>query len=149
MKAWFRHWLMAVVAAVAACCCASCEFHTLDNGQLDGYWQLTDVDTLAGGSTDMVPRRIFWSVQARLLQVTDLTYQLDECILRFDHSDGQFRVYSPYVVDHAGSDVAVTDGRVLHPFGIQSLDETFAVERLDDERMVLRGDVLRLRFRRY
>lgn len=140
------------LAVLTALACTSCEWHTLDNGRLDGFWQLQRLDTLAtGGSTDMVPRRIFWSVQARLLQVSDLNYVHDECILRFEQQDGQLHVWSPYVVDHAGSDIPVgaDESELLHPFGIQELDETYAIERLDDDRLILRGSLLRLSFRRY
>ena len=30
---------------------AACEIHTSENGDLDGYWQLHKVDTLANGSS--------------------------------------------------------------------------------------------------
>lgn len=145
-----RRFVLHILLLALVSLCASCEFHTLSNGSLDGFWQLSQVDTLTtSGSTDMVPRRIFWSVQARLLQVSDLNYVHDECILRFEHADGRLRVFSPYVVDHFGQDVTVDDAEQLHPFGIQQTDETFVVEQLNDDALVLRGSVLRLSFRRY
>lgn len=128
---------------------ASCDIRLSDNGDLDGYWQLARVDTLHGGITDVCDRRLFWSVQAQLLQVSDLTYRHDACILRFEHTGSTLRVHTPYLVDHAGSDVPVSDAALLEPYGIQRLDETFTVERLDGKLMTLKGDCLRLEFNRY
>lgn len=128
---------------------SACEFHTLDNGSLDGFWQLSRIDTLSGGSCDMVPHRIFWSVQARLLQVSDLNYLYDEYILRFEHADGTLRLYDPYCVDHTGSDIAVTDAADLQLYGLNALDETFQVECLDRKQMLLKGSSLRLHFNKY
>lgn len=127
----------------------SCDIHMSDNGDLDGFWQLARIDTLQGGSADVRSARLFWSVQSDLLQVSDLTYRHDAYILRFDHQGSTLRLSSPYLVDHAGSDVALTDSQPLHPYGIQHLDETFTIERLDADKLSLQSSLLRLEFNRY
>lgn len=39
----------------------SCDIETSDNGDLDGYWHLVRVDTLATGvSSDLSETRVFW-----------------------------------------------------------------------------------------
>ena len=48
----------------------SCELETSGNGSLDGYWQMTQVDTLAsGGVADTRESFIYWGVQGKLLQI--------------------------------------------------------------------------------
>ena len=95
------------------------------------------------------PRRIFWSVQTDLLQVSDLNYQHEEYIFRFEYEADALRLYDPYQVDHAGSDMAVSDPEVLRMYGINALDESFFVERIDKKQMRLRNQSLRLYFNRY
>ena len=43
----------------------------------------------------------------------------------------------------------LTDVRPLRPLGINELDEHFLVERLSGSRMVLRGKMIRLHFRKF
>lgn len=129
---------------------SSCDIHLSDNGTLDGFWQLARIDTLQGdGGADVRAQRLFWSVQNNLLQVSDLTYRHDAYILRFEHQGSTLSLSSPYLVDHAGSDVALTDSQPLHPYGIQQLEEVFRVERLDADKMLLVSPMLRLEFNRY
>lgn len=127
---------------------ASCDPHASDNGDLDGFWQLACVDTLQGGSTDVTRRRLFWSVQFNLLQVSELN-TLKEYVFHFSCDGNTLQLRDPYLVDHAGSDVAVTDVTDLHPYGIQSLSESFTIECLNDDQLLLRSQTLRLHFRRY
>lgn len=129
--------------------CHSCDVYMSDNGDLDGFWQLAQIDTIDGGVCDMVPRRIFWSVQTDLLQVSDLNYQHDEYIFRFEYKADALRLFDPYLVDHAGSDEAVGDAESLRMYGINALDESFFVERIDKKQMRLRSQSLRLYFNRY
>ena len=53
---------------LAAILCLSCELETSDNGDLDGFWQLKQVDTLQGGTKDMRGSGVFWAVQTDLLE---------------------------------------------------------------------------------
>ena len=46
-------------------------------------------------------------------------------------------------------DQPIDDVGRLKPFGINALNETFAVEKLNGNRMVLRSELLRLHFQRY
>ena len=48
----------------------SCELETSGNKELDGYWQMSQVDTLAtGGVTDTREALIYWGIQGKLLQI--------------------------------------------------------------------------------
>ena len=40
---------------------AACDIESTDNGNLDGFWHLEQVDTLAtGGSLNLKEQKIFW-----------------------------------------------------------------------------------------
>ena len=127
----------------------ACDIETSDNGDLDGYWHLVRVDTLAtGGSCDMSESLVFWAVQMRLLNVVDHLNDPDHFgyFLRFEHLGGTLRVYDPYKNSRKDGDIKVEDASVLAPFGINQLEETYQVEQLDDDDMRLANDRLRLSF---
>ena len=131
---------------------AACDIETSDNGDLDGYWHLTRVDTLTtGGTLDTSEQLLFWAVQVRLLNVVDQSDDADHMgyLLRFEHKEGTLRVYEPYKNSRKDGDIKVDDASVLSPFGINRLDETFRVEQLDGDGMQLTGDALRLTFVRF
>ena len=47
---------------------SSCTLDSSDNGALDGYWQLSSIDTLANGhSVNMRDSGIFWDYNFNLL----------------------------------------------------------------------------------
>ena len=66
------------VAAVAGLLMAlgslsSCTLESSGNGDLDGYWHLESIDTLATGKTgDYSNRRFFWGIEHRLISVSDI-----------------------------------------------------------------------------
>ena len=127
----------------------SCDLEMSDNGKLDGYWQLARIDTIGGGGCDMVSSRIFWSVQLHLLQLSDHSGKNSTYLLRFNQSDTYLRVYEPYLSARNEGDQPLTDAAVLQPYGIQSLDETFEIVRLDNNSLELESSLLVLTFNRY
>lgn len=135
---------------MAAVLLVSCEIQTSSNGNLDGFWQLRSLDTLATGcSTDMRGSGIYWAVQKRLLEVQDKK-GMNACVFfRFSHTGDSLLLYEPYIDDRMSSDTKVEDVELLRPFGVNSLDEGFHVEMLDGGSMVLRSDKVRLWFRKY
>lgn len=131
----------------------SCELETSGNGDLDGYWQMSQVDTLAtGGIDDTHESYIFWGIQGKLLQIryTENNVYLGEGLLfRFENKNSMLTLSSPYVHHLYETDEPIEDVEILKPFGIYRLEEKFAIEQLDDKCMVLTNDVVRLHFRRY
>lgn len=128
----------------------SCELETSDNGKLDGLWHLERVDTLATGkSCDLSGQLLFWAVQMKLLNVNDRNYKLSSAFFRFEHSNGTLRLYEPYWDDRMNGDPAIDDPSLIAPYGINSLDERYGVERLTGSEMVLRTEKLRLVFKRF
>ncbi len=124
---------------------------TSDNGDLDGYWQLARVDTLATGTTkDMTSSKVFWGVQGKFLDVLDThrspTYGY---MFRFQHTADSLWLSDARVNNREVSDSLLTDVSPLRPLGVNELAEHFLVERLTGSRMVLRGKVIRLHFRKF
>lgn len=145
-----KHYALLLIGLLSVIGLVSCEFETLDNGRLDGYWQMARIDTLRGGGRDVVKARLFWSVQGNLLQTSDLTYRLPTCLFRFARvGDEELRVYDPHVLDRQQGDRPITDTTLLCPYGIQQLEERFIIERLDHDHLQLCGPTLRLTFNRY
>ncbi len=125
----------------------ACDVEMSNNGDLDGYWQLSRVDTLDGGSRYMINSRVFWSFQMNLLQLNKVDNT--DYLMQFDYKDAKLRVYDPYLSARNTGDKPVTDIDVLRPYGVNSLDEEFEVETLTSSKMVLTSSMLRLYFNRY
>ncbi len=142
---FFNIIIMCIVASFAF---SSCHLEASDNGDLDGYWQLTTVDTLStDGTQEMKSAEIFWAFQFRLLQVRDSNE--NRYNIRFKHEKNMMKLYDPYHDKRELGDEKVTDPAVLAKYGINALEESFVIEHLNREKMILKGDKLRLIFRRY
>jgi len=131
---------------------ASCDLHTSDNGELDGFWQLQAVDTLAtGGGSDMRTSQITWAVQSSLLEVriADQLNNKTDFMFLFKHKNDTLLLYNPYIIDRQNGDVAVEDSNLLKPYGIHELEPQFQILELNDSKMILQSDSLRLYFRKY
>ncbi|MCM1078220.1 MAG: lipocalin-like domain-containing protein [Bacteroidales bacterium] len=131
---------------------AACSLHSSDNGMLDGYWSLRQVDTLStGASADYSEERVFWSFQAGLMQTSDMRTGMI-FIYRFGNAGDTVAVTEPYLSDRTQGDVKVTEEVMfsdINRHGINSLRDSFFVERLTGSRMVLRDKMLRLHFEKY
>ena len=127
----------------------SWDIETSDNGNLDGYWHLVRVDTLAtGGYSDLSDTRVFWGVQMNLIQAVDHDNDTGHYgyLFNFDYNNQSLRLYNAHKHDRAAGDPLVNDAEVLSPLGITKLDDLFVVEKLSNDKMVLRDDTLRLWF---
>ena len=121
----------------------SCELETSDNGDLDGFWHLVEVDTLAtGGVKDLHQSKMFWSFQMNLLQFTGS----GRYFARFSHENGQLIVNHPQNYDSKKGHQPVTDVSVLAPWGLNALEVQFRIEHLSGSSMTLNDGTLRLQF---
>lgn len=137
------------ITALALGTLTACEIESHDNGKIDGFWHLEHIDTLAtGGTLDVSNEKLFWSVQVRLLEVSNKTTGA-KYIFSFRQANGSLYLYDPLVSDRIKGDPAVEDAKVLAPYGINSLDETFAVEALDGKKMILKSETLRLKLKKF
>ena len=125
-----------------------CELETTDNGDLDGYWHLEQVDSLSGQRrVDYGQSHIFWSIQFELLQLTNL--EDNTIVYKLDYNNRQLTLANPYMFDRADGDTLVTNVEVLRPYGVNSLQESFKVVSLESRKMILESPVLRLHFKKY
>ncbi len=137
-------------AILVICSFVSCTLDTSTNGDLDGYWHLKSVDTVAtNGSTDLREKRVFWSFQHKLLQLVDRDSLLTSCLLRFEMTTTTLRIYSPYLFNREKGDQPLEDPTLLKPFGISLIDETFLIEKLTGSKMVLLSATYRLTFEKF
>lgn len=121
----------------------SCELETSDNGDLDGFWHLVEVDTLAtGGVEDLHQSKMFWSFQMNLLQFTGS----GRYFARFSHENGQLIVNQPQSYDSKKGHQPITDVSVLAPWGLNDLEVQFSIEHLSGSSMTLNDGSLRLNF---
>ena len=131
----------------------SCELETSGNDELNGYWQMSQVDTLStGGVADTREALVYWGIQGKLLQIRfseNGKYLGEGFMFRFNREDDVLTLSSPILHHLYKTDEPITDVEVLKPYGIFDLEEVFAIEELNDHNMVLTNDVLRLHFRRY
>ena len=134
---------------------ASCTMESSDNGKLDGFWHLEQVDTLAtGGKADLSDKRIFWGVQHKLISIKD--YDTEGFYCRFRQTGDSLILSSPYLnhwhQDHGdnGGDIpmkSVSDN--LRRCGINHIEEHFCKLRLTGEEMILKNEELILKFKKF
>ena len=68
---------------------------------------------------------------------------------RFELKEDKLRVYEPVADRRIVSDSIVTDVETVRFYGLNSLDETFHVLQLEETKMTLENERLRLYFRKY
>ncbi len=96
----------------------------------------------------MEQEKIYWLFQFKLLQLDDKSGVRDNLLMRFEHKDNVLRLYDPYIYDRTNGDKPLTDTSLSAPFGVNALEESFTVESLGGDKMVLRTEKLRLSFRK-
>jgi hypothetical protein len=129
----------------------SCDIETSDNGDLDGYWHLVQVDTLAtGNSSNLSETRVFWGVQMHLIQAVDHDHDPGHYgyLFNFEHNGQTLRLYNAHKHARAEGDLLVEDSRVLAPLGINTLDDLFTIEKLNSDNLILKDHLLRLWFKK-
>ena len=130
---------------------SACEIETHDNGKLDGFWHLEKVDTIAtGGVCDMSQQKVFWSVQAMIIEVSDRSnLNNDKFIFSFSHRDGKLSLFNAHKSDRTEGDPIIEDPTILQPFGISNVNDNFEVMQLTGSKMMLKSETLRLVFRKF
>ena len=127
----------------------SCD-KTPRNDELDGFWLLVE-----SGKPEATPRKadgVTWAVQLDLISVRsrkELAPGTAEVVFLLNHNGGQLTLTEGFAHyrDHDDRMEAVTEG--LRNAGIGALPETYRVDRLDGERMVLVSATDSLVFRKY
>jgi len=127
---------------------ASCTLETSDNGDLDGFWHLTAVDTLStGGYADYGERQVFWMFQGTLYKMRE--YTTDVAVVgHFQREGDSLFVTDVYRSDRLNDDPAVEDASELYIYGANAINEHYRVVNLSSSSMTLQSKVLKLSFRK-
>ena len=99
----------------------ACDMERSDNGDLDGFWQMTSkIDKSAKcGAVDMRDSGITWSFQEKLLELHDVKKVHQDIIGDFVHQGGTLSVSRFYFVDRDKGDVRIDDPiSYLVPYGV-------------------------------
>lgn len=128
---------------------SSCELETSDNGDLDGFWHLEDVDSLAMSvHQDVSDQKLFWAFQMNILQLRGAE---QEFYFRFNHEGNYLDLFNPHLRDREKDDPVLTskDMYLILPYGINATEERFQVIKLNSSEMVLQNTILKLSFRKF
>lgn len=127
---------------------ASCTLETSDNGDLDGFWHLTAVDTLAtGGYADYSERQVFWMFQGKLYKMREYTNDI-AVVGHFQMEGDSLFVTDTYRSDRLNDDPAVEDVSELNIYGANAINEHYKIVNLTSGSMTLQSKVLKLSFRK-
>ena len=144
--------LLSAVALLASC--GLVEIEHSENGKLDGYWHLVQVDTLStGGSLNLRQERFFWIVQGTVFQLfsPDLSDGRGQrYVSHFSYENEKLSFQQFYYDRREEGDPILERVDLLQPFGINQLAaESFNIEELTGGSMTLNGDELRLVFKKH
>lgn len=151
MKAKYTLFIMATVAALALTAC-SVETDNVE-GHLEGMWHLVSIETLANDSTqrstsDLSQQYLFWSFQAKLLELDDKTGSHPSYLLKFDISGSTLALRDPYLYDRENGDKKLEDSTPLLMYGIGSLTDQFTFS-VSGRTLVMESATHRLRFKKF
>lgn len=141
--------LIAATTILATMTLASCDIETSSAaGDFNGMWHLTRVDTIAtGGVLNLKNEKLFWAFQNKLMQADDKNEKLAKILMRFNQTNTQLTLHTPYVYDRENGDKPLSDPTLLAPYGINKLEENFQVIKLTGSKMVLQSETLKLTFK--
>lgn len=144
--------ILFLIITATLCLTSSCE--TSDNGELDGMWHITRIDSISNGTSHDIRTEIkFWSFQGKILQF--FNYREDSIkeiyMARFKNKGSQLIISNPFIYNRMTGDYPLSADSlfILKSHGINSVPDTFAVEHLDRKKMQLADDVVRLYFEKY
>jgi len=144
MRTTFHH-LLCLAALLTAC-----NVERSDNGPLDGFWQLSRVDTLStGGVSDLREAGLTWAFQGKLLELRHASNRDRDYYMSFSHSGDSLLLFGAHHLLREQGDTLLGNWAPLAPFGVNSLNQRFKVLQLGSQQMCLRSDRLKLTLRRY
>ena len=143
--------LIAATTILTTMTLASCDIETSSAaGDFNGMWHLTRVDTLAtGGVLNLKNEKLFWAFQNKLMQADDKNEKLAKILMRFNQTNTQLTLHTPYCYDRENGDKPLTDSTLLIPYGINKTEEKFDVVTLKGGKMVLQSEKLKLTLKKF
>lgn len=143
--------LIAATTILTTMSLASCDIETSSAaGDFNGMWHLTRVDTIAtGGVLNLKNEKLFWAFQNKLMQADDKNEKLEKILMRFNQTNTQLTLHTPYCYDRENGDKPLTDSTLLIPYGINKTEEKFDVVTLKGGKMVLQSEKLKLTLKKF
>ena len=148
----FKSNILVFLLPVLALLFSSCSLETdNDAGDLEGMWHLVRIEeSVTNTHIDVSNEVIFWSFQAKLLQMEDKTGQHYSYLYRFRIDNDQLMLTSPYQFDRENGDRPLTAYEsTLGLYGIKSLTPVFRIEKIDRRKMILNDGAVRLYFDKF
>ena len=148
----FKSNILVFLLPVLALLFSSCSLETDNNaGDLEGMWHLVRIEeSVTNTHIDVSNEVIFWSFQAKLLQMEDKTGQHYSYLYRFRIDNDQLTLTSPYQFDRENGDRPLTAYEsILGLYGIKSLTPVFRIEKIDRRKMILNDGAVRLYFDKF
>ena len=136
--------------AAAATGMISCDgLEMSHHGKLEGYWHIVEFDTLAtGGVCDMSKSTLFIGVQMHLMGFYDSSSTVANLFSHFEKGDSTLRFYDFFRDDRLAGDHRETDTSATRMYGISNLNETFSIEHISSNSLILRSNTLRIKLRK-
>ena len=149
-KVPMRKVYFSIVCSIVAVACSlfftACDMETSDNGNLDGLWQLTAVDTLSTkGHRDMRETNTSWNIQGKLLQLRKTNFIF---VCHFS-KEGDILKLGPLFLNNHHDEPPVEDLFPVRPMGVNEKEERFSIVTLTSSTMTLQSATLKLSFRKY
>lgn len=144
--------ILSIVLPLLALLLSSCSLETdNDADRMEGMWHLVKIESTTGvASEDLSEQVIFWSFQAKLLQMEDKAGNHNSYLYRFRIDNNQLTLTSPYQFDRENGDRPLSAYEsTLALYGIKSLTPVFRIEELDRRKMVLNDGSVRLYFDKF
>ena len=148
----FKSNILVFLLPVLALLFSSCSLETdNDAGDLEGMWHLVRIEESATNThIDVSNEVIFWSFQAKLLQMEDKTGQHYSYLYRSRIDNDQLTLTSPYQFDRENGDRTLTAYEAtLGLYGIKSLTPVLRIEKIDRRKMILNDGAVRLYFDKF
>lgn len=142
--------ILSFVLPLLALLFSSCTLETdNDAGRMEGMWHLVKIESMTSvASEDLSEQVVFWSFQAKLLQMEDKTGQ--HYIYRFRIDNDQLTLTAPYQFDRENGDRQLTAYEpTLGLYGIKSITPVFRIEKIDRRNMILNDGAVRLYFDKF
>lgn len=140
-----KHFITIIFALIAL---ASCTLERSDNGDLDGFWHLTSIDTLAtGGYADYSEKQVFWMFQGKLYKTREYT-KYTAVVGHFQMEGDSLFVTDVFKDDRMNDDPAIENVSEIYVYGFSAINEHFKIVSLSSSNMTLQSKTLRLGFRK-
>lgn len=132
--------------------CGLVELHSSKNGDLDGFWHLETIDSLATGNTcDLREEHRFWMFQGTIFQLyCPEVMEGQRFVGQFSYENGTLTLWKVLYDIREEGDPVVESVDIIRPFGINQIENVvFRVDELSGSKMTLSNEMLRLSFKKH